>query len=256
VPAQTPSKSGAAKMILVGIALILLGMLIGVFASGFVPTTSAPTPSPLPVPTATPVPQTQSLESIENNFTIQLPVGWKKQETATEVPFMFQYQAGDNSTFEILVRDLAKGQDLESYLAEQDKISLTAFEGKPSKRILSSTPITLNGLVGVEREEEFLAAGLLGRVIYLPGNSKIFSFSFIPGDNTTFVLETQVYKERQIIFDSFTLIGDQVPLSYTCPQGEWVDCMPGPDRPSNFQCQADFLTWAKANCPGFKGAAL
>lgn len=44
--------------------------------------------------------------------------------------------------------------------------------------------------------------------------------------------------------------------SYSCPQTEWVNCMPGPgvgDRP---YCQEDFLEWAKANCPGFQGAAL
>ena len=43
--------------------------------------------------------------------------------------------------------------------------------------------------------------------------------------------------------------------SYSCPASEWVDCMPGPDS-QNPQCTNDFLTWAKANCPNFKGAAL
>jgi hypothetical protein len=41
---------------------------------------------------------------------------------------------------------------------------------------------------------------------------------------------------------------------YTCPVGEWVDCMPpiGDQKP---QCKKDFLDWATKNCPGFKGAA-
>lgn len=43
--------------------------------------------------------------------------------------------------------------------------------------------------------------------------------------------------------------------NYTCPASEWVDCMPGPG-PEKQQCQAEFLLWAKENCPGFQGAAL
>ena len=42
---------------------------------------------------------------------------------------------------------------------------------------------------------------------------------------------------------------------FICPKTEWVDCMPGPG-PTKAQCQKDFLNWAVANCPGFKGAAL
>lgn len=46
------------------------------------------------------------------------------------------------------------------------------------------------------------------------------------------------------------------PSTYTCPGSEWVDCMPSVDAPKNYQCENAFLTWAKAHCPGFKGAAL
>lgn len=42
---------------------------------------------------------------------------------------------------------------------------------------------------------------------------------------------------------------------YTCPDAEWVNCMPlaAGDKPA--MCQQAFLSWAKNNCPGFKGAA-
>jgi hypothetical protein len=44
---------------------------------------------------------------------------------------------------------------------------------------------------------------------------------------------------------------------YVCPASEWVDCMPGPNSEGiKMECTSDFLTWAKANCPNFKGAAL
>jgi hypothetical protein len=47
-----------------------------------------------------------------------------------------------------------------------------------------------------------------------------------------------------------------VPSNYLCPTTPWVDCMPGPHKPYNPQCSSDFLSWAKANCPSFSGAAL
>lgn len=43
--------------------------------------------------------------------------------------------------------------------------------------------------------------------------------------------------------------------TYSCPKTAWVDCLPGPG-PTKPLCQKEFLNWAKANCPDFKGAAL
>jgi hypothetical protein len=47
---------------------------------------------------------------------------------------------------------------------------------------------------------------------------------------------------------------------YTCPPPGYVNCMPmviGPDeqKPDRSNCSPDFLSWAKINCPDFKGAA-
>lgn len=44
--------------------------------------------------------------------------------------------------------------------------------------------------------------------------------------------------------------------TYTCPETEFIDCMPGPvEAKKNIRCATDYLTWAKASCPNFKGAA-
>ncbi len=44
--------------------------------------------------------------------------------------------------------------------------------------------------------------------------------------------------------------------AYTCPETPWVDCMPGPDSAGiRWECTDEFLSWAKANCAGFQGAA-
>ena len=41
--------------------------------------------------------------------------------------------------------------------------------------------------------------------------------------------------------------------TYVCPTVEWIDCMPG--GAAKKECSTDYLTWANANCPDFKGAA-
>lgn len=42
---------------------------------------------------------------------------------------------------------------------------------------------------------------------------------------------------------------------YECPQGSYVDCMPGPDQLKKTECTPQYLQWAQENCPNFKGAA-
>lgn len=44
--------------------------------------------------------------------------------------------------------------------------------------------------------------------------------------------------------------------NYACPEKEYVDCMPGIGGPDSAECDVQFLEWAKANCPGFKGGAF
>lgn len=49
---------------------------------------------------------------------------------------------------------------------------------------------------------------------------------------------------------------DTMPVQeFRCPDRAWVDCMPGPDTGVRFECTDEFLSWAKANCPNFTGAA-
>ena len=53
-----------------------------------------------------------------------------------------------------------------------------------------------------------------------------------------------------------TMLEESRRTLFTCPREEYVDCMPGRDRIKRPECSAEFLQWAHANCPKFKGAAL
>lgn len=44
------------------------------------------------------------------------------------------------------------------------------------------------------------------------------------------------------------------PAGFKCPTSSYVDCMPGP-KTNKPECAPQFLLWAQANCPNFKGAA-
>jgi len=56
-----------------------------------------------------------------------------------------------------------------------------------------------------------------------------------------------------------TCIKNDSVSKFECPENEWVNCMPttrvkgGID--ANIFCSNEYLTWAKENCPNFKGAA-
>ena len=43
--------------------------------------------------------------------------------------------------------------------------------------------------------------------------------------------------------------------TYKCPENNWVDCMPGPDKESRQECSDKYQQWAKVNCPNYKGIA-
>ena len=51
-----------------------------------------------------------------------------------------------------------------------------------------------------------------------------------------------------------TCIKEKKTTKFTCPTSEYVDCMPGPGK-VKVECSSEFLQWAQANCPNFKGVA-
>ncbi len=257
--AQAPARGGALKTILIGLVLILVGVLVGVVLSSFTPSvnTTPPSPTPQESPTATPTPELTTRKIIDEKYQYELdvPVSWKEIEHNSNFDFQRTFAATDSSNFEVLVSELPAKSTLEKYLADQDKLAKTAYEGKPSKSVISTEKTEVAGLPAIEREEEFLAAGFVGRVIYFASEKYVYSLSFVPGASSTLVQQTSVYAAKKDIVESFRLILNKRTLK-DCPKGEYVNCMPGPGSEKRPECETEFLDWAKANCPGFKGAAL
>lgn len=66
---------------------------------------------------------------------------------------------------------------------------------------------------------------------------------------------TPVCRNNQCVFTTQKTTTPSPRSEFTCPESAWVDCMPGPAEEIKLECTSDFLSWAKANCPGFQGAA-
>jgi len=47
---------------------------------------------------------------------------------------------------------------------------------------------------------------------------------------------------------------ETLPTGFKCPETPWVDCMPTVGA-KKIMCSAEYLDWAKQNCPNFKGVA-
>ncbi len=45
------------------------------------------------------------------------------------------------------------------------------------------------------------------------------------------------------------------PITYECPESEYINCMPIVAPEKQFQCSQSYLDWVKMNCPNFKGVA-
>lgn len=44
-------------------------------------------------------------------------------------------------------------------------------------------------------------------------------------------------------------------VNFKCPEDQWIDCIPGPDKSNTIECSDKFIDWATENCPNFQGAA-
>ena len=63
------------------------------------------------------------------------------------------------------------------------------------------------------------------------------------------------------ILSTFKFLDEPTPTltsGYKCPESGWIDCMPGPDKPTRFggcsqDTSPDAIEWYKSNCPNYRG---
>jgi hypothetical protein len=212
--------------------------------------------SPTP---ATSVPGWGTYSDELNIYQINAPSSWERLTHSSNFwgMHLITLKAPDDSVFQASAT-LAKNQTLTSYLQSIDKRNSTAWEGLPSKNILTSNSVTIGAIPGIERKEEWLAADYTTVVTYFKVSDYVFDFSIQPS-NVKYP-GSEVYKNYYRILSSFQSINntETTPtptLSFTCPPGGWIDCMPGPNKGCSQDVSEKAIEWYEINCPNYQGIA-
>ncbi len=208
------------------------------------PASITPTISSLPL-------NTQTIKDDNGSYQIRIPKDWVQQENMSGNVGYSSFEAPDKSILRINILD-SKTTSLSVYLAKQDEVSKTSWEGQPGSKVISSIKTTLIGLPAIERVEEWSAAGFQVVSTYVLVNNTVYQFTVLPGMEDDY-RKTFVFSNYQTVLKTFEPLSPA--SSFVCPTTEYVDCMPGPGAVKT-QCSSEFISWASANCPDFKGAAL
>lgn len=211
---EKDSRINHRNVILVLITILLLSTLIGaLFLIQFLITRyqlrqHQAEPSPTPSITANPSPDPtydwQTYQSQLYGYEIKFPPDWKQTEHSSNFENITSYQALDDSQFEIISTTVEPSQSLTDYLTQYDEESKTGYEGKPSRRIISTQSTQLAGIDAVERDEEWLAAGFTVKTTFVKLKNQVHQLVAIPtydekGNHT----DSAAYQNYSLILSTF-----------------------------------------------------
>ena len=152
---------------------------------------------------STVTPSVQPYRNGSYGYGIMVPASWRQSEPVPEFPGRTVFQAPDGSTFEITVTE-GSFISPEQFLLDSDRISRTAYEGQPAKRILNSEATVAGGLKTVRRDEEWLAAGLTVKAAYIVRDSLVYTIVALPAADRTQAAESETGKYFSDILSGVT----------------------------------------------------
>ncbi len=113
----------------------------------------------------------------EYGFSLSYPPNWNMLNyPEAGISMGVAFQADDLSGFNATASRVPNGQTLKQVLQIGDEQSKSAYEGTPSKSIISSKEVSLGGLVGIQRKEIWYAAGFATMVTYAVKNNTLYTF--------------------------------------------------------------------------------
>lgn len=134
-----------------------------------------------PVVTPTPA-NTKNYFNSVYQFGFSYPLTW--QIYADNQPETFYLKTENNNTvnFNIFINNSLTIGD---FLAIQDQISATAWEGQPSLQVQSTKKTIINGLNCIQRQEYLLAADITRTTTYFKNGNYFLEISLspVPGNN-------------------------------------------------------------------------
>lgn len=131
------------------------------------------------------------------NYQINYPNNWTKSDNYENIGKTDQRQVYLNGPIYSVGIGGSREKDLSliDYLKRIDKISSTAFEGLPSKEIISSTNMVVNNVPAIQRQEKWLSAGFTTYVTYLLKDHNIITIIIIPYLGSDKPIDKQLYDE-------------------------------------------------------------
>lgn len=252
--------------ILVTLLLIILAFVAAIGVYLFIQvrelnTQLTATPSPLPtIPVASPS-NGEGLQTYVNQnlrISFDYPNNWKFDDQAVSDTGTPVYIVSANESIFRIDTFVDDSPTIAQYLVKQDKTASTAWEGTPSLIVKSTKKTVISGNNVIQRVENMAAAGFPLLATYFKSRNVIYRITLEnsnadKGNESLNSIDEQIYNEILSTI-KFTEATNQT--KNTCPESEWVDCMPGPDSGNKYQCTKEYLSWARGNCPGFRGAAL
>lgn len=140
------------------------------------------TPSATGTPTPTAYNSLTTYADPAKRFKVGIPKDWSVRE--------FRNQADESigailakptgETIQVMVKAAVLSPSLEDWLQNRDKESATAYEGQPSKKILTTRQTVVSGYPALERKEEWLAAGFTTVVTYVKAENNIYVIELLP----------------------------------------------------------------------------
>lgn len=118
------------------------------------------------------------------NWSIRYPETWLTEERPTGGDGKHEvvgFQGEQSESFRIIITQAQEGATLEELLGEADEISKTAYEGQPSKKVLTNKYVRVGDVKGIERKETWLAAGFDTLVTYVLKDGIFYQMDWIPG---------------------------------------------------------------------------
>ena len=216
VKSQKIEKTPYLYLILTAVAFVILLLTLYPYKPNFSKLSALPTPTP-------------TLPPIENE--------WKIYHD-DKYAFEFQYP----SSLKLILQNIDKTKSqikLADATTDQD---IVVIEYLPS----FSCP---------KESCQLLLPQTIGNNIFVPIQSEIGQ-SYIVNSKYRIWVNTNNQKYIDVVPRILSSLNFFFDSKYTCPDSEWVDCMPGPNQGIKLECTPEALNWFKLNCPNFKGAAL
>ena len=190
--------------------------------------------SPRPAPTTSAPSDWQTFSGTD--FSFQYPSDWtiRTSQMSTRTMHLFI-----PSNF-MVIEGIAYNQDLGRAQTYSEVITAEDQTGSPKE------PITVAGISTHKYIHRVSESGKSLSVVLESPSGQLIRLSMpVPKG------------EDPAVFDQVlsTFRFEKAANTYTCLASDYIDCMPQIDTPPRTTCQPDYLEWAQANCPGFKGAA-